>query len=193
MAILGKTAQKAGQKPRALVLVDQMQYLEVFSAALRGVAEFLPLEDPVEAIELIARFQPDILVMSIVSKKYSGLQIANMIKSSPRLAHTEIVWLHGPFVESAHLEAARRYTHNPIVRMPIQEANVRDAVNAVSRNPGFKVREKKLSYGVYVNEVLRSAENERRAENRQREAEALKDHVRSLAHFMADELKNYQE
>jgi CheY-like chemotaxis protein len=157
------------------------------------LAEFLPLEDPVEAVELIARFQPDVVMMGIREQRYTGLQVAQMMQSNPRLSHIEVVFVQGPFVESSHLATARRLTPNPVVRPPFQVEEVKRTLQAVFGKPNFRVREKNVSYGAYVTEVLKKAEEGRARENKKLEKESYKDNAQTLASFMARELKDYKE
>ncbi|MCC7391267.1 response regulator [Candidatus Sumerlaeota bacterium] len=193
---LGKFGRKPGvasTKPRFLCIIDYPELLGHCANAARGLAEFLPLEDPVEAVELVARFQPDIVLLGIQSSKYSGLQIAQMIASNPRLAHIELIFLQEATVTPQALTAARKLTRNPILRTPSDEATIHGVLREVLSHPGFKVREKNLPYGVYVKEVIKQSEDERARENKTREKKSLEMHHRSLAAFMAAELKDYKE
>ena len=193
MTALGKQKSGAAVKPRVLVVIDHPQQLEICHSAMKGIAEFLPLEDPVDAVELIARFQPDIVMAGIKEERYSGLQLAQMMKSNARLSHIETVFVQGPSVESKHLAAARNLSRNTVVKPPFREEDIRSAVREVMARPGFKVREKALGYGVYVSEVIKAAEAERMKGNKERERRSFMDQHVSLAKFMATELKDYRE
>lgn len=193
LAALGKSRGTATRKPRILVIIDQEGQLAIYHAALRGIAEFLPLEDPVEAIELIARYQPDVVIAAIIEKAYSGLQLAGMMRGNRRLAHIETIFVQGPWVESKHLAAARSLSKNRIIQLPLSEDSVRDAVTEVVARPGFQVREKNLKYGEYVKEVIRAAEAEREEANKELQKQSYRDRHASLRQFMAGELKDYKE
>lgn len=179
-------------KPRVLVLIDSPEQLVSCNAALKGIAEFLPLEDPVEAVELIARFQPDIVVASIEAARYSGLQIAGLLKSNPRLASTEIIFLNPPRLDPQLISKAMALTSNPILRIPHGTDDFKHAVEQVVGRAGFKVRPKNLSYGVYVKEVIRAADEERVKENKDLERQSVEMKMHSLARFMARELSEGQ-
>jgi CheY-like chemotaxis protein len=180
-------------KPRILVICDYAGQLEVCNEALRGMAEFLPLEDPVEAIALIARFQPDMVIASIVEKKYSGLQIAQMLKSNRRLEHIEMIFVQNAYCEPALVNRAMQITGNQVLRVPLNTDRIRSAVTEILRKPGFQVREKAVPYGMYVTEVIRAAENERAKQRKHLEKQSFEDQFHSLASFMAKELKEYKE
>lgn len=184
---------EANARPRILVLIDGPRQLETCHNAFKGLAEFLPLEDAVEAVELIARFQPDIVMFGIAGPDYSGLQLAQLIQSNPRLAHIEILFIHNRDVDERTLSAIRRHTRNALLRPPLTEESLRRALQEITSRAGFAVRAKNLSYGVYVKEVIRAADQERAKENKYREKEALADKMSSLKGFMARELRDYKD
>jgi CheY-like chemotaxis protein len=191
----GRTAgpDSSSSKPRILVIIDTPGQLQICTDALRGMAEFLPLEDPVEAIVLIARFQPDIVMCGILERKYSGLQLGNMIRSNPRLAHIELIFVQSAYAEPSHVNAAMALSRNSILRPPLGADRLRHVVEEILRKPAFQVREKSLPYGVYVKEVIRAAEAERLKENKHREKQSFENQFQTLAAFMAKELKDYRE
>lgn len=193
LAAIGKAGPKPALKPRVLVIIGHARELDLCNGAFKGVAEFLPLEDAVEAVVLIARFQPDIVMMGIHEDRFSGLQLAHMLKTNPRLSHIEVLFVQGPGTDSKLLASARNLCTNAILRRPLTEETTRAAVQAIIAKPDFKVREKNLTYGVYVKEVLKAAEFDRRKENKHREKQAFDDGMHSLLKFMAQELKDYKE
>ncbi|MCB2154142.1 response regulator [bacterium] len=187
-----KKSASSGQRPRTLCMIDERPELAHFSEGLKGIAEYLPLEDPVEAVEIIARFQPDIVIMRIQGKTYSGVQIASLLQGNARLAHTEVVFISHRNEPESQLRAAQRMTRNPIIPAVTKGDMVHKVVKAITQKPNFEVREKKLSYGVYVDEVLRKAREELEVERREKEKRAYERRAASLAAFMAGELKDYQ-
>ncbi len=180
-------------KPRALVIVSDPKHLEIWNNGLKGVAEFLPLEDPVEAVELIARFQPDIIVLGIFERQYSGLQLAAMLRENPRLSHIQLLFVQSQSNTAEHISTAQRMTSNALLRAPLTDVRCRHAVDAVISQQGFIVREKKLPYGVYVKEVIQAAAHDRAISNKEREKQAYEDKNLSLKKFMAKELKDYKD
>ncbi len=176
--------------PRVLVIIDVPESLPVAHEALKGLAEFLPLEDPVEAVELIARFQPDIVVAGIRTPKYSGLELGRMLQGSVRLAHTQLIFVVGNRTSDADANAARRMSGNELLYMPLKADLMHTAVRNAMSKPGFQVREKALSYGVYVKEVLKAVEAERAKVNKELEKEAFRRKTMGIESFMARELSH---
>lgn len=191
LAGMGRGEARHGAKPRVLVLIDTDEQLRTCHAALKGLAEFLPLEDPVEAIELIARFQPDIVVVGTQGRTYSGLQLAALLRSTPRLDHTEVLFLRPLKIDPRTVEKARRLSGgNPMVPVKFAAGDLREAVEGVLRKPGFRIREKRLAYGVYVKEVIRAADEERARDNKLKEKEALEERMHSFSGYMARQLRD---
>lgn len=184
-----KSADESPLRPRVLVIIEQPEALNACAEGLRHLAEFLPLEDPVEAVEIIARYTPDIVVAGIRTAKYSGLELGQMLRSNARLAHTEILYVQGMNTTAAELMAAQRLAGNAPLPSPLTGASIRTAVQYVMHKPGFLVREKKLDYGVYVKEILQVANQERARLQKVMEREAFARKTLGIAQFMANEFK----
>lgn len=195
LAAVGKAGARgpAAGKPRVLVLIDTPEQLRLCHAALKGVAEFLPLEDAVEAVELIARFQPDIVAVGTQGRTYSGLQLAALLRSTPRFDHTEVLFLHPPKADPRTIDKARRLSGNVMISTRFTADEFREAVESILRKTSFRIREKTLPYGVYVKEVIRAADAERARENKLKEKEALEDKMHSFSGYMARHLRNEQQ
>jgi CheY-like chemotaxis protein len=187
-----KTGAKAATRPRVLCLINSRPELMAYTEALKGLGEFLPLEDPVEAIEIVARFQPDIVYMNIVAEAYSGLQLAQLFRSNPRLAHIEVVFLFTGRETPAQLQAAQRLTSNPQLRSPITSDQARATLQAIIAKPGFKVRQKKLGYGAYVDEVLRKEREKHEEERKKREKAFYEEKHEDLVVGIQEALRNFR-
>lgn len=179
--------------PRVLVMIDHVDLLPAAHEGLRGIAEFLPLEDPVEALEVIVRFQPDIVVASIKTATYSGLDLGRMLQENVRLSRTQLLFLMHPKVTQPEAQAARRMSGNDLLNLGCKADDLRQAVLRVAQKPGFEVRQKGLSYSVYVNEVIKAADAERSKVNKELEKEAFRRKTMGIETFMARELSHYQQ
>jgi len=179
--------------PRVLVMIDHVELLPAAHEGLRGIAEFLPLEDPVEALEVIVRFQPDIVVASIKTPVYSGLDLGRMLQENVRLSRTQLIFLTHPKVTPPESQAARRMSGNDLLNLGCKADDLRQAVQHVAKKPGFEVRQKGLSYSVYVNEIIKAANAERSKVNKELEKEAFRRKTMGIETFMARELSHYQQ
>lgn len=176
----------SGARPRVLCVIAEPAEMNAYALALKGLGEFLPLQDPVEAVEIIARFQPDIVFVRMLAKEFSGIQLATLLKSNPRIAHTEVLFLDTGRETPQQQAAAARVSANPTVRIPIDENTVRNAVKRTMDKPGFAVREKKLPYGTYVTEVLQAERGKAEALRQAKEKEFDKQRASALGDFMAE-------
>lgn len=186
------SAAPAASRPRVLCLIGDPVELPCYTAALKGRAEFLPLEDPVEAIEIIARFQPDIIFARLHEAAYSGLQIGEMLRSNPRLAHIEMVFIATGRESPALLKAAGQRSQVPVLGIPLSEPRVVSALESIRKHPGFRVREKKLPYGRYVDEVLRKQRDRYEEVRKELEKEAYALKTASLVPAIQEALKEFR-
>lgn len=187
-----KSGAKAATRPRVLCLINSRAELMAYTEALKGLGEFLPLEDPVEAIEIVARFQPDIVFMNILADAYSGLQLAQLFRGNTRLAHIEVVFLFTGRETPAQLQAAQRLTGNRQLRSPITSDQTRATMQAILAKPDFKVRQKKLGYGSYVDEVLGKERQKHEEERKKREKAFFVEKHEDLVVGIQDALKTFR-
>jgi CheY-like chemotaxis protein len=183
----GKAA--AAQRPRVLCMIDEREEAQEYAHALKGAGEFLPLEDPVEAVEIIAKFQPDVVFLRVAGTNYNGIQIVQLLRGNPRLSHISAVFLHTGRETPATMTAARRLTPFPTIPAPAQTALVAGSLRAVTSAPGFAVRLKNHAYGVFVKEVLQRARHVENVQRAQMEKEAYARKTSYLAGFMEKELR----
>ncbi|MDK2972359.1 MAG: hypothetical protein PWP23_2114 [Candidatus Sumerlaeota bacterium] len=185
-----KSSGGAGKaRPRVLCLIDTKTELMAYTEALKGLGEFLPLEDPVEAVAIIARFQPDVVVMHIVGTAYSGLQLAQMLQSNPRLAHIEVIFVFTGQESPAQLKAAERLSSNRQLRSPVTANFAREVFLNLVAKPSFKVRAKKLAYGVYVDEVLKTIRDRKEEVRKEKEREFFEEKHEELVAGIKDAMK----
>lgn len=187
-----KKSKSAGPKPRVMCLIENKTELAGYTEAVKGRGEFLPLEDPVEAVEIIARFQPDVVFLHIAGKTYSGLQVGQMIQTNARLSHIELVFLFKGTETIPQMRAAERMTSNKMLKSPLIVQEVQVVLDLIKAKPTFKVREKKLSYGAYVNEVLKTIQARKEQVRRAREQEAFAEQHEHLIEGFEEVLKQYK-
>ncbi len=192
--VLAKLKKQQGGlkiRPRVLCLIDDRNEFTTYTFAFKGLAEFLPLEDPVEAVEIIARFQPDIVFLRGEGNGYNGLQLVQLLQGNPRLSHTEIVFLTTGRETPAMKTAMGRLSTNTDVRVPLDKDIVRRMVERIKGKPTFSVRDKKFPYGTYVNEVLQKVRKQADIKRAAREHKAFSDKHAHLANYLESELKDY--
>lgn len=190
-AVPSQTKEPAAQ-PRVMVVNHDTKELVPLAKGIRGVGEFMPLEETGEAIEHIARFQPDVVICPISMKDWDGLQVFEMLRGNARLSHIQVVFLADPREDPVRRTAAERRSGLPLLTRPLQPARVREVLDQVIRQPGFVVRHKRATYGEFVRDVLKKIEKEKENRRRLKEQEAHIQHLSGWAQFLSTELKDYK-
>ncbi len=78
---------------KIFILDDDDDFLNITSKVLAhmGELEVVTSSDSVNAIEMIKREKPDIVLLDIMMPKVDGLTITKNIRSTPELSHIKIV------------------------------------------------------------------------------------------------------
>jgi len=173
-----------------MVIHNNPRDLVTLAEGIKGKGEFMPLEDPVEAIEHIARFQPDIIICPISMPGWDGAQMAQMLRSNARLAHIAVLFLTHAQEDPARRALAGRLSGHPLLTQPLDAGQVANAVDRVRTAPGFAVRKKRASYGEFVRDVLQKIQREKESRRRAREQEAHIQHLAGWMQFVSSELRD---
>jgi len=93
--ILDRYAHKSNSENfRALIIDNDLVTAEHYAATLKNhnfTSKLLP--DPLDAINLLVDFLPDIILLDIDTTKYNGLEIAEVIRQDHRFTHIPILFL----------------------------------------------------------------------------------------------------
>ncbi len=78
--------------PVILVVDDNQQNLELLQAYLEDIdCETLAATDGIEAIEIINRETPDLVLLDIMMPKMSGFEVCKRIKSDPKTKNIPVI------------------------------------------------------------------------------------------------------
>ena len=88
-----KTPEKEQEKtPTVLVVDDNQQNLELLQAYLEDMdCETVPARDGVQALEIIGREPPDLILLDVMMPKMSGFEVCKRIKNDPRTADIPVI------------------------------------------------------------------------------------------------------
>lgn len=79
-------------KPLVLVVDDNQQNLELLQAYLEDVdCETVPANDGMEAMEIISRQKPDLVLLDVMMPKMSGFEVCKRIKDDPQTTDIPVI------------------------------------------------------------------------------------------------------
>ena len=88
--VRSKTEQE--KTPVVLVVDDNQQNLELLQAYLEDMdCETVPAHDGLEALEIVGRGAPDLILLDVMMPKMSGFEVCKRIKNDPKLSDTPII------------------------------------------------------------------------------------------------------
>ncbi|MHC4666689.1 MAG: response regulator [Planctomycetota bacterium] len=88
-----KRAEKEEEKtPVVLVVDDNQQNLELVQAYLEDVdCETIPAYDGPEALEIVNREKPDLILLDVMMPKMSGFEVCKRIKNTPKTSDIPVI------------------------------------------------------------------------------------------------------
>ena len=88
-----KKAEKDENKtPMVLVVDDNQENLELLQAYLEDVdCETTPAHDGPEALKIIAKSPPDLILLDVMMPKMSGFEVCKRIKSAPQTGDIPVI------------------------------------------------------------------------------------------------------
>lgn len=79
-------------KPKVLVVDDNLQNLELILAYLEDIdCESLSARGGQEALEMIQKDPPDLVLLDVMMPKISGFEVCNRIKNNPQTAEIPVI------------------------------------------------------------------------------------------------------
>ena len=90
------TKQKKGEEPAKistiLVVDDNEQNLELLQAYLEDLqCQTVPARDGIEALEIIKKTEPDLVLLDVMMPKMSGFEVCRRIKNNPQTANLPVI------------------------------------------------------------------------------------------------------
>ena len=80
------------QKPTILVVDDNQQNLELLQAYLEDIdCLTIPATDGAEAMEIVAKQPPDLVLLDVMMPKMSGFEVCKRIKNSPQTSDIPVI------------------------------------------------------------------------------------------------------
>ncbi len=87
-----KTEKEQDKTPTVLVVDDNQQNLELLQAYLEDVdCQAIPARDGLEALEIIAKEPPDLILLDVMMPKMSGFEVCKRIKNDPKTSDIPVI------------------------------------------------------------------------------------------------------
>ena len=90
---MNQRAKKEQEKtPVVLVVDDDQQNLELLQAYLEDLdCRTIPAHDGLEALEIIASQEPDLILLDVMMPKMSGFEVCKRIKNTPKTSEIPVI------------------------------------------------------------------------------------------------------
>jgi len=94
---------KANAKKRILLVDDEEGFTHLVQVNLERTGRYIVRaeNDPTNAVEAAAEFQPDLILLDLVMPKVDGSHVGRQILGDPRLKDTRIMFLTGAIAGNA--------------------------------------------------------------------------------------------
>jgi CheY-like chemotaxis protein len=87
-----KNDKEREKTPIVLVVDDNQQNLELLQAYLEDVdCQAVPARDGLEALEIIAKDPPDLILLDVMMPKMSGFEVCKRIKNDPKTSDIPVI------------------------------------------------------------------------------------------------------
>ena len=87
-----KVEKEQEKTPTVLVVDDNQQNLELLQAYLEDIdCRTIPATDGAEAMEIVAKQPPDLILLDVMMPKMSGFEVCKRIKNSPQTSDIPII------------------------------------------------------------------------------------------------------
>lgn len=115
-----------------LVVDDNEQNLELLLAYLEDMEDVVAVEarNGVEAMDMVARQRPDLILLDIMMPKMSGFEVCKQLKSNPETRDIPVVMVTA-LSETADIERATECGTDDYLTKPIERAALVNLVRAM--------------------------------------------------------------
>jgi two-component system, OmpR family, alkaline phosphatase synthesis response regulator PhoP len=146
--------------PQSTVLIvdDNAQNVELLQAFLEALpVRIVTAADGVEALEMVERHKPDLILLDIMMPRMSGFQVCRKLKSSPNTRDIQVLMVKA-LNELGDIEQATECGTDDFVSKPVNKFELLTRVKSLLRVRHLKSElERALSY---LNEIEQDEEEQ---------------------------------
>ena len=129
----------AGGRARVLVVDDTEEILQLIGVALEDSYEVVFARDGVEALEAVARLQPDVVVLDVMMPRLSGSEVCRRLKDDPVTEALPVLILSARG-DSAHVKQGFQVGADDYLPKPFDPEELELRIRALLRRAGRLAR-----------------------------------------------------
>jgi CheY-like chemotaxis protein len=152
--------QKASDKVRVQVVDDDADTQQMIRTGLPGTMEVIESHDGIAAIEMAARYKPDILVIDGVLPKMTGYQLTMMLRKNKEFVRTPIIFISGRS-SPRDQQYAQKMGANHFLSKPFKIKALQEIIERIVKQEGFAIRTDRPGMGQAHLEQLQHRETHR--------------------------------
>ncbi|GAB4150985.1 MAG: hypothetical protein Kow00107_01570 [Planctomycetota bacterium] len=162
-------------KPRVLVVDDQKSMQKLVTIALKGIdCEVSTADDGLEALDMVKKFRPHLIILDIVMPRMDGLEVCRRLRADVRTAFIPIMMLTSLSDEKSRLKGYVAGTDDYLAKPFVLEEFYTRVRNLLRRTYGYFTEDDQLlSTGQEWDAATEEARERQRMLDRQNHAERL--------------------
>jgi CheY-like chemotaxis protein len=161
-----KSADGQSGIPRVLIVDDDETVVLNLCRILKGKYEIIPIVDPLEAMEKLVKWEPDIMITNLNMPALNGLQLVRMLKGNPTLRLIEIIFTVDE-LDASTVRGIQKVTDNPPLEKAELFREIETTLKEVTGHFSFKVKPKRVSYNDVANKFMKELEDHKKEKQRE--------------------------
>ncbi|MFH0794218.1 MAG: response regulator, partial [bacterium] len=145
--------QKKSADPLRLIVVDDdPDLVAMLKIALAEEFEFLSARDGLQAMELTARYKPDVFIIDWLMPKMSGYQFCQTLKRTDEFAFSPVIFISAKSTRKDR-ELIDRLGVYQFLAKPFKADDVERILQGITQRPDFQPRTDRPPYSEYLAEI----------------------------------------
>ena len=162
--------------PRVMIVENEADTRELMEATLRRRCEVTTAVDGLEAMEKIVEYQPDIVIVEVMSPRMSGHQVLQSLRHNSAFRDMPIVMVSSKATKRDRTYA-KRLGATDFIAKPISADDLLQCVESIIASPDFRVAPKRTAiHEIIEREFLNLKERTDMASQRLRKAKYAEIH-----------------
>ncbi|GAB4311495.1 MAG: hypothetical protein Kow0059_01560 [Candidatus Sumerlaeia bacterium] len=173
-----------GPQPRVLIVDDDETVVLNLCRILQKKYEIIPIVDPLEAMDKLVKWEPDIMILAMNMPQINGPQLVRMLQPNPRLRNIQVIFTHDQ-VTAGVSRSAEQFTSHPVIPKNDLYKVIEPALEALCSRPGFRIRPKRTTYNNVAEEFIQELEEMKKEKQRELQKLYSEQRFRDLRTFIS--------